>query len=239
MSSDQRLLIDSDAYTLLSGCDLLTDAIDVLGYKPEQVLRLAALPHMLGKSKPMKNRYPPDVLTKAGVACGSTAALTTREEDAVLFGRLVAAHDDINGGEALMLAIAAENPQYRILTGDRRALVAFGQAPGIEDIRASLHGRLICLEIVLRLLAEKLGVAELSAHLAPMISRHQSLKVFFSPACQADHAQCFDALNSYFMTLGAEVGVALLLNPFGGVAVAVTEIDVVLQVDAENPDLQQ
>lgn len=229
MSPARRLLIDSDAYTLLAGCDLLIAAIEVLGYKPEQVLRLAALPYMLGKSRSMKKRYPRDVLTKAGVACDSTAALTEREEDTALFGRLVAAHDDLNGGEALMLAVAAENAEYQILTGDRRALVAFGQAPGIDDIRAALQGRLICLEIILRLLAEKLGVDELSARLAPMIPLHQSLKVFFSPACQADHAQCFDALTSYFATLTAEVGISLLLNPFAGVAIVETEV--VLRVE--------
>jgi hypothetical protein len=168
---------------------------------------------MLGKSALIKNKYPADVITKAGAACGQIPALLEPGSPTIL-GRLIAAHDDINDGEAVLLAVAADYPSYSILTGDRRALVAFGQAAGLDDLRGLMKGRLVCLEIILRLLAEKLGVAELSARLAPMIPIHQSLKIFFSEGCQADHSQCYTAINAYFVALRVEVGVTLLVNPF-------------------------
>jgi hypothetical protein len=213
MPLDQRLLIDNDAFVIFAGTDLLADVLDVLGYVPAQAVRLAALPHMLGKSKSMKGRYPADVLTKAGVACSQITALEDPGDPETL-QRLIMAHDDINDGEALLLAVAAKNDGYAVLTGDRRALVAFGQAAGIDDLRAALADRLVCLEIALRLLAEKLGVTELVSRLAPLIPIHQTMKIFFSPACQADHSQCFAAMKSYFIQLRVEVGVTLLANPF-------------------------
>ena len=222
MPPDQHLLIDNDAFIIFAGTDLLSDVLDVLGYTPAQALRLAALPHMLGKSKSMKARYPADVLTKAGVACSQVAALEDPGDPQTL-QRLITAHDDINDGEALLLTVAAKHTGYSVLTGDRRALVAFGQAARIDDLRAALADRLVCLEIALRLLAEKIGVAELVSRLEPLISIHQSMKVFFSPACQADHSQCFAAIKSYFIQLRVEVGVTILMNPFTDLKEATAE----------------
>ncbi len=116
---DQRLLIDNDAFIILAGTDLLTEALSVLGYTPEQALRLAALPHMLGKSKQLKARYPADIITKAGAACDQIPALKDREGDPEVFERLINAHDDLNDGEALMLTVAVERHGYSVLTGDR------------------------------------------------------------------------------------------------------------------------
>jgi hypothetical protein len=211
MADGQHLLIDNDAFVIFAGTDLLPDTLDVLGYTSARALRLAALPHMLGKSRSLKSRYPADVLTKAGVACSQIAPLEDPGDPEIL-QRLITAHDDINDGEALLFAVAAKNG-HGVLTGDRRALVAIGQAPGIDDLRVALGNRLVCLEVTLRLLADKIGVDELAAHLAPIIAIHQSLKVFFSAACQEDHAQCYTALKSYFITLRVDVGVSLLVNP--------------------------
>ena len=84
----------------------------------------------------------------------------------------------------------------------------------IDDLRAALAERLICLEITFRLLAEKLGVDQLAMKLDPLIPIHQTMKVVFSPACRADHIQCHEAMKSYFLQLRVEVGVTLLLDPF-------------------------
>ena len=212
--SGQRLLIDNDAFIIFTGTDLLSDTLALLGYEPVRALRLHALPFMLGRQKSLRKTFPPDVLTKARLACDQIPALEEREANPEILGRLIDASDDINAGEALLLAVAIERPEYSLLTGDRRALIAFGQAAGLTDLREKLAGRIVCTEILLRVLVSSLGIGEVSTRIAPLIPIHRSIGVFFSPGNLADQTQCLEALDSYFTDLCANVGAALLLDPF-------------------------
>ena len=213
--SDQRLLIDNDAFIILAGTDLLQDAFRALGYEASAVLRLDALPHMLQKSRAIKAHYPAEVIANARRACDSVPSLKEREGDPALLDRLLTAgQDDIHGGEAVFLAVAIENPTFSLLTGDRRAISAFGSNADLKDLHAVMSGRIICLEMMLRLLVNNLGVAKVATQLAPLIPIHKSLGIFFSAGHLADHTQCVQALNVYFDDLAALVGAALLLDPF-------------------------
>jgi hypothetical protein len=211
--SGRRLLIDNDAFILFAGTGLLLRVLDAVGYKPDSVLRLDALPHMLRKNSRIRRSTPEDVRTKALVACDSFPALEDRETigETAVYDRLNAI-DDLDPGEALLFAIAIENPGYAILTGDRRALVAFGAGSGLDDLRAKLAGRVICLELVFRLLVQQATAADVATNLAPLIALNRSFKIWFSATNQADDAQCLAALESYFKALKTEVGATLLLD---------------------------
>jgi hypothetical protein len=177
----RRLLIDNDAFVLFAGTGLLPRVLEALGYRPESVLRLHALPHMLRRNNRIRRSTPEDVVTRARVACDDFPALEDRETigETAVYDRLNAV-DDLDPGEALVFVIAIENLGDAILTGDRRALVAFGVSPGLEDLRAKLAGRVICLELVFRLLVQQATAADVATSLAPLIAVNRSLKIWES-----------------------------------------------------------
>ena len=125
--AERRLLIDSDAFVLLSGAGLLDRALALLGFDRTTACRLSPLPHMIRRGKRFQQLCRPDTRERALEACPSVPAITDRPGDD-LFQRLIIS-PEIDDGEALLYALLAEQPTFMLASADKRAMQTIGSAP--------------------------------------------------------------------------------------------------------------
>jgi hypothetical protein len=209
----QRLLIiDTDLFVLLAAAGLVGRVAELLGFNVADVRRLPALPYQLRKGKNFKKKYSEDVLDAAVEQAGSIAPVTERPLNDALFQRLIDT-DNIDSGEAEVIAVAVERGHIYLASGDKRWMRALVAAPNLADVRAALAGRVICTEIVLRLLVESDGVAAVASAFAAVREGNQTLRVVFSEAAATDQVQCLSYIRSYYTDLVRDVGDGFFFDP--------------------------
>ena len=200
----QRLIIDSDAFVLLAGADLLDRALEVLGVAVGDARRLDALPHMLRRPRPFRSRYGDTVADRALAACGRVAGLQMRGDEALI--DQLAAVDAIDGGEAQIYAIAASDQAWLVASGDKRAMRALCEAPSLAPVRATLCGRVTCIESILRRIVADDGLDTVRAALVSVRSTSKVLEVAFSDGNLRSATDCSVALVTYEEELVVQLG---------------------------------
>ncbi len=202
------LLIDTDVFVLLAAAGLINRVAELLGFEIDHIRRLYPVEHQLTRGKKFREKYPQAVRDTALRAARAIIPLTDRPEDDSLLQRLVVT--DIDEGEALMFALMAENSSWFLATGDRRALVALSKNKDLTKLRASLAGRLVCLEMMLRKLVRADGVEKIAAAFAPVRDCDTKLRVVFSEANATSLDGCLEGIDSYLAGLRREVDQNLL-----------------------------
>jgi hypothetical protein len=205
------LLIDTDAFILLAGSGLLRPAIECLGFDAESSRRLPALPHMLAKSGGLRRKYSSDVRTRANVACGEIPPLNVAPEPETL-QRLVDAAD-LDDGEEVIFGLLFDNPEWIALTGDKRAIEALLQDPGLRDVVQALAGRIACLETILHALLDTLGLDVVAQRLQAVSASHGTLRHVFTAVNIALPGECAKGLVSFSSGIDGLGGTAFLLRP--------------------------
>jgi len=202
-----RLLIDTDIFCKLAICDLLNDAVRVLGVEQlSECGRLPALPHMLRRGKLPK--------LFGAEACDAIHPLAEAipvigSASSSWLGKL-ASVDAIDPGEAQLFSVAAELGLL-LMSGDKRALRALKAVDGFE---VALAGRIVVLEAILLALCGALGVEEVRRRVAPAMAADTMVKVCFSPT----NADPESALRSYLSATIAEIEPLVLWSATEGVA---------------------
>ena len=210
--ADRLLLMDSDIFVLLAGAGLLDRAITALGFSVEKVRRLAALPHQLRKGRSFRQRFPGPIRSLALAECQRVAAIENRPDDDDALARLIAI-DDIDEGEALLLALTAESDVCYLASGDKRALVALATRDAVQKIRQAVAGRIISLEIVLEALVEAEGAANVGPALASIRAANTTINVLFGHQTDFDQQDRLRAIASYRDDLIRQVGEDFLYTP--------------------------
>ncbi len=93
-----------------------------------------------------------------------------------------------------------------MLSGDKRALRAIKDVVGLTNI---LHSRIICLEVALLTLGDRLGWNVLRRRVTPLFQVDTTIGICFS----AGNADPQSALRSYFNSLASEVDPLVLWEP--------------------------
>lgn len=194
-----RLLIDSDAFSKLGAAGLLPEAAKVLQVPWSDCYRLAALPYMLKKGRFSKKLGPALCVELLSLAEQLPAV---PEEPSDLIDTLVAV-EGIDPGEALLFAAVADSDNL-LLSGDKRALRAVKEVPGLAD---RLRGRIVTLEAVVLALCAKLGDDHLRCLAKPSLSLDSVIRFAFSDPSPRD------GLKSYFNALKGEVAPLVLWSP--------------------------
>lgn len=199
-----KLLIDTDTFCKLAVSELLRDAVRVLGVKLGDCLRLPALPHMLRRGR-IRRRYGSD-------ACDSMVqiaeTLSKIPQPAATWLDQLAPIREIDPGEALIFAAAAESGG-RVVTGDKRALVALKDLQGCRDALAS---KIVVFEAVLLRLCHDLGADVVRSRVRPLGTLDTVVRVCFS----SQGADPEEGLLSYFEDLQGAVSPLKLWNPRSG-----------------------
>jgi hypothetical protein len=198
------LLIDTDAFCKLAVCDLLGDAIALLGVSFSECARLPALPHMLRRGR-IRKAYG-QAVCDAILPLVDRLPILAQPSDAWL--DMLVKVESIDPGEAQILAAAAEHGLI-VLSGDKRALRALKNISGLID---SLAGRIIVLEAILIALCDHLGSVEVAQRIRPLTGTDKAVQICFSNTDSDPR----DGLYSYYNSLVVEVAPLVLWNPRSG-----------------------
>ena len=207
-----RLLLDNDIFLLLSGAGLLEDSVAALGFSLGDVRRLDSLEHMLRKPARALRRYSEEILARAANDCSRVASLD-EEPDAQMLELFGAHATNVHVGEAVLLALTASHEDYYFGTNDKTALRAVAREAGLAELRERVAGRIICLEIVVKRLIERMGTEELATRLAPVLRFDSRPFVIFSPVESGRPEDCPIAVESFISDLRRELGGDFLWQP--------------------------
>ena len=206
--SSPLLLVDTDLFVLLAGAGLLNDLAECLGIPTESIRRLPSLQSQI-KSKRFIDKIPVDELARLQAAISHVTPWTDSPADTTLLERLQTV-PDIDPGEALLFATLYEQPVYLLASGDKRSMVALGNAPELDDVRQSVRGRILSLETALTLLIRRLGANVIGPRLRPFRERHQTVSILFGYKTEFDDQESLDQIRSYLNDLIKHIGSDLL-----------------------------
>jgi hypothetical protein len=199
-----RLLLDSDAFCKLALARLLNETLDMFGVRTKQCGRLPALPHMLRRGSLRRSYGDTNADNLVPIASSIPGAPSAGAKWLDVLARV----EEIDPGEALLIALAAERSAY-LISGDKRAL---GALKGLAELPEMLRGRIVTVEAVLLALCGRLGVDEVRSRIAPVIPHDKTISVVFSP----DNKDPRAALLSYHQDMVNNHGPLVFWDPLAG-----------------------
>lgn len=120
---------------------------------------------------------------------------------------------DIDGGEAMLLAASLLFPDSRLVTGDKRCLIALATDAACRDDVAALAGRVVCFEQAVLKTIEHIGFESLFSLVLPELDEIDdvALRVVFGSREKTTETSARAALRSYVEDLRKKT--AGLLSP--------------------------
>lgn len=106
-------------------------------------------------------------------------------------------------GEILLLASLHAEPGATLVTGDKRALVAFGQVVP-EHLKGAFKGRILCLEQLLERLVDQQGFSAVSAKVSSTPAIDKAAGIIFGADGKKPEAEARQGLRSYIEHLSRE-----------------------------------
>ncbi len=206
--SSPLLLIDTDLFVLLAGAGLLPDLAECLGIPPKNIRRLPSLQYQI-KSKRFIDKIPVAELERLQQTICDVPAWTDSPADTAVLDRL-AAVPGIDPGEALLFATLYEQPVYLLASGDKRSMIALGNAPDLDDVRTALEKRILSLETALILLIRKIGAMAVGSALQPLGRKYTTIDILFGHKTEFDDNISLAQIHSYLDDLVAQIGPPLL-----------------------------
>lgn len=206
------IAFDNDVLIKLARLGLLGNVYTLLGDRAVGVLPTAKW--VCRNYIPGHGRAPRELAAFLGQAVAlepsqSELQLSMTIADAAATGNL-----PIHGGEAILLAIAARRDIPRLVTGDKRAVIAAEQLRDDLDVIGTLDGRLVALEQLGLALQAAVGDAVLYQKVCADTTVDKSLAVCFGCAVgNRDPASHTHALHSYVNDLRRNA--PRLLSPTG------------------------
>ena len=195
------LLADNDIILKLAHCDLLAQAVALLGGPAAEVYvlgtaRYKLLPKNRGKGNIPSPGDPAYLRLQAFFAVARTVEATPDQADV----RLLVDEFQIDEGEAVLFAAAGSYPGCHVATGDKRALATLAAlGPAGHGVRDRLAGRVVCLEYVLVQLIDALGFTDVLNRVVPAREYDTVLRAVFN--LDSTEASVRAGLTSYIAAL--------------------------------------
>lgn len=189
--------LDIDITFKLHALRLYDDALASLGVDSVLVVPDARFSNGSGMSR---NRHEKRVATYGESAVAATCALfdmadevpTGAEADLTALAAVVG----IDDGEVALIAAAVRLDGILLVTGDKRCLGALAASPALARFRASLLGRVVCLESLLLRLIRDCSFDYVNARVAPRLACDGAVRVAFGGASPSETC-AVEALTAY------------------------------------------
>ena len=170
--------------------ELLKEACQVLGLAPRNTKRLASLPFVAKK----KLKGEPDILKTVLEFCESYKAILRGDDPKVL--AQISASPKIDDGEARLFAIAVNDENIVVLTGDKRSVLALASDPKLKAIARKLEGRIEILETIMMRLTKAMGFEIVRQQVLRVPDVDTTLALAFDTQESDREGHCRDALAS-------------------------------------------
>lgn len=117
---------------------------------------------------------------------------------------------DLDTGESLLTAIVITRSLERLLTGDKRAIRALAALSAYTDQLAPILGRVACLEQLMLLLLDDLGMEAVRPAVCSVPAADRALSICFSCTVAAVNVESvIDGLNSYINDIRSDCQLVL------------------------------
>jgi hypothetical protein len=207
LESARALCIDTDALVNLLALDAFDTTLKILGLKRSDCFRLSAAEHQVAKAAWVEHQWPFFDREKVRPVIRELGLLPQAPPLDLLDALNV---DGIDEGEAYFLAALSENPEYLLMSGDRRMLEALHGASDIRvaRVREAVRGRVILFPQVVAALVRKLSLKVVEGRVRSSLCRHRTLKILFGSKRPTDSEQfreaCDSELRSYVAVCGED-----------------------------------
>ena len=202
-------LADNDIILKLALCDLLDEAVAALDATHGEVYVLnTARFKLISPNKPSRGRVKPDEPAYSRLCAFFEAVrlidVTPPPEEQLAFDDLAG----IDAGEAVLFSASTHYAGSRLVTGDKRSLIALAAAgtPVCAAVCKRLVGRVICFEQVVLRLIERLGFDSVRDRVVPARNCDTALRLVFGSGLTADESGVRDGLASYVGDLRSFTG---------------------------------
>lgn len=192
-------LLDNDLLRKLARYDLLIEferLLTLRGFSHPHG-RIGTAPYSLRLKKiPLPASHWPD--TRQGLALRDLLLKRSRGVTGAQAQSLTALNvPAFDAGEITLVAYALENPSSMVFTGDKRALRTLASHPALLQTAASMTGRCVHLEMVIRTLAVRLGWRRVTSAIAGAPAEDAALHRIFTNPTESDIKNALDAsINS-------------------------------------------
>lgn len=197
-------LLDSDAAKCLCQYLLIEDLAIALGI---DLTNFAVLPqlrfqlHLANDSKALKKLGSAEAVTSARKLIESANEVVVLVQSANYL--LLANRPDIDEGELALFAALCDDASRRLVTGDKRALIALSQ---IKDVLSFTWYQIMCLEEAIAILTCHYGHDHVSARVRRRPDVNLALSIAFGRTMANDAAGTKNGLRSYLGALNGDTG---------------------------------
>ncbi|PYQ55548.1 MAG: hypothetical protein DMF53_27885 [Acidobacteria bacterium] len=205
MGGSRALCVDTDALVNILALDALDIALNLLGVTRSECFRLRAAKPQILKAAWVENQWPFFDREKAASVVDDLRLLPQMPPDDLLDALNV---DGIDEGEALFLATLSENPDYLLISGDRRMLEALHGSEDIRlaKVREAVRGRVILFPQVVAALVRKLSLRVVETKIRTGLCRHRTLKILFGSKRPTEPDHFREAFESEMRTYASICG---------------------------------
>lgn len=204
-------LSDNDIILKLACCNLLDEALVVLGVKKEEVFVLPTARHVL--LKPLK--HPDKAKTRLGDAVYDRLKLfldsvqiidvKPSPEEQQLFDDIVGIHS----GEAVLFSASSHYPDFNLATSDKNSLRSLSGSPACNAIVGRLAGKVICFEQVIIRIIDRYGFNPVRDKVVPARDCDTALRAAFGSGLAATEANVRACLAAYIADDRRQTGALL------------------------------
>jgi hypothetical protein len=191
--------LDNDVILKLTTYRMLNQALDCLEIDRSDIRVLESARFVFG-SKKLQKKYSAETLLSAIEFVKSCATISAQDNDEY---RLLEkqAKNDIDPGEATLIAATFHESASLLATGDKRCLQALATIESLELIHKKLQGRVICLEQIICKLIETQGFDWVLEKVLPNLDCDKALKSAFGSGSNSQYDTVLETLNSYIQDL--------------------------------------
>lgn len=192
------LLSDNDIIKKLALCDLLDDAIQVLGHARSEIRVLPRARYVFrirDRASGIQRVGSEAAFERIRTFLESVQPLEVEPDDADVQTLIDVQNIDL--GEAQLYASATRLSSFRLVTGDKRSLRSLCEDPSCRSIADRVRGHVVCLEqIFLRLLAAR-GFDYVAGRTEPHRHCDIVLQNAFCPGPDASDSRSRGVLDEY------------------------------------------
>ncbi len=144
----QQILIDNDALLKLARYGLLDEVVAVFGCSSNDIYVLATAKYsLLPTGNRLRRCQDEESAARLEAFLRNSQSLNAGLADPDMFDQLNNIQN-IDAGEALLLAVGATNLDTLVITGDKRCLVALCSHNSVTHIFEALVGRVVSMEVL-------------------------------------------------------------------------------------------
>jgi hypothetical protein len=191
--------LDNDVILKLTTYRILDEALDCLQIDRSDI-RVLASARFVFDSKKLQKKYSEETLLSAIEFVKSCTTISAQDNDEY---RLLEkqAKNDIDPGEATLIAATFHESASLLGTGDKRCLQALASIESLALIHEKLQGRVICLEQIICKLIEIQGFDWVLERVLSNLDCDKALKSAFGSGSNSQFGTVLGTLNGYIQDL--------------------------------------